>query len=519
MKRLRHNHVWLAGVLALVAVSVGAAGARSANRWTAFMQTGGTFPAWQGHANDSHHMALAQARSQPIHGIHWQMSVDLHPVLHFGVQLEHYGSTVITAANTAIVPVKQKGHGVFAIVALSPSNGQPLWTETSDYKIPPPHYSQTTFGPFLTRTNTLIYPGPGGTIYERQSPNSASGTRKLYAFYGNLNYRLNRDAYDDAVAVDTPVTADAVGTAFFGYRVFNPTPIGLRSGIARVTADGSSTWIDAGVAAGDTTMNRVQSNSAPAVSLDGTTVYAVVSNGSTGYLVGLDSLTLHPKYKAQLLDPQNNLPAGVVDYSSASPSVGPDGDVYIGVLSSSGGGGHNGRGWLLHFDSTLTTVKTPGSFGWDDTASVVPPKAVASYTGSSSYLLLTKYNNYYGVGTGDGKNRVAVLDPDATEKDPYSNVLVMNEVITVLGPTQQPGAPPGAVYEWCVNSVAVDPTTKSALVNSEDGNAYKWDFTKNQLTQKVQTGPPAAEAYTPTVIGPDGTGYTMNGSELFALGS
>ena len=60
--------------------------------------------------------------------------------------------------------------------------------------------------------------------------------------------------------------------------------------------------------------------------------------------------------------------------------------------------------------------------------------AVASYHGTSTYLIMTKYNNYLGVNTGDGKNKIAILDPNATENDPViPTTLVMNEVITQLG--------------------------------------------------------------------------------------
>ena len=62
----------------------------------------------------------------------------------------------------------------------------------------------------------------------------------------------------------------------------------------------------------------------------------------------------------------------------------------------------------------------PGGFGWDDTPSIVPAAMVPSYAGTSSYLLMTKYNNYRGVGTGDGINRLAVIDPRATQIDPIS---------------------------------------------------------------------------------------------------
>ena len=71
------------------------------------------------------------------------------------------------------------------------------------------------------------------------------------------------------------------------------------------------------------------------------------------------------------------------------------------------------RGWLLHFNSSLTqTQDCPGAFGWDDTASVVPASMVPSYNGNSSYLLMTKYNNYADPGLGgDGVNKIAILDP------------------------------------------------------------------------------------------------------------
>ncbi|HEX7577911.1 MAG TPA: hypothetical protein VF430_07745, partial [Verrucomicrobiae bacterium] len=70
-------------------------------------------------------------------------------------------------------------------------------------------------------------------------------------------------------------------------------------------------------------------------------------------------------------------------------------------------------------DGTLVQNKLPGAFGWDDTASIVPASIVSSYYGSSSYLLMTKYNNYADTG-GDGVNKIAILDPQNSETDPIS---------------------------------------------------------------------------------------------------
>jgi hypothetical protein len=257
---------------------------------------------------------------------------------------------------------------------------------------------------------------------------------------------------------------------------------------------------------------------APALSADGSILYIAVDDGNYGYLLALDSTTLALESRVRLLDPSSGQDALIFNASSATPTVGPDGDVYFGVIENPFPS-HNDRGWLLHFNSNLTKTKIPGSFGWDDTASVVPASIVPSYKGSSSYLLMTKYNNYGGIGSGDGKNRIAILDPNATEKDPIiPSTLVMKEVLTILGVTPDP-AWPGGVKEWCINTAAVDPFTKSVLANSEDGNLYRWDLTSNSLSQVVTLSSGIGEAYTPTVIGPDGTAYAINDAILDAIGT
>jgi hypothetical protein len=78
---------------------------------------------------------------------------------------------------------------------------------------------------------------------------------------------------------------------------------------------------------------------------------------------------------------------------------------------------------------------------------------------------------------------------------------------------------PGAVHEWCDNSAVVDPATDSVLVNSEDGNLYRWNLGSNSLTQSVNITNGLGEAYTPTEIGPDGTVYAINNATLWAVGA
>ena len=145
---------------------------------------------------------------------------------------------------------------------------------------------------------------------------------------------------------------------------------------------------------------------------------------------------------------------------------------------------------------------------------------VASYAGTSPYLLFVKYNDYAGAG-GDGVNRIAVIDPVDQMLDPISGVPIMREVLTVAGPTPDVDKLPlwpNAVREWCINTGAVDPATQSILVNNEDGKLYRWSMATGTLSESIVLTAGLGEAYTPTLIGPDGTVYAINDAKLFAVG-
>ena len=475
---------------------------------------------WSGHGHDPQHTGLSQVASQSLNRIRWQAPVDLAPQYSGTALLIHYGSPLITRQNTVIFPVKTGVSDGFKLEARAGADGALLWMQTTDYTLPA-HGWTPACGPALTPKNRLWYPGAGGTVYFRDTPDAATGASGQVAFYGLANYQADPANFDAKVKINTPITSDRYGNIYFGFQVTGATTPALQSGLARIAEDGSGTWVAASAAATDPAISKVVMNCAPALSNDHRTLYVAVSMGNfaAGYLVALDSRTLDPISKVRLKDvltPGSD--ARLPDDGTATPTVGPDGDVYFGTFENSFGANHY-RGWLLHFDATLMQTKTAGAFGWDQTVSIVPASIVPGYSGTSSYLLLSKYNDYAGVG-GTGENKVALLDPHDTMFDLPSGATVMKEIHTVLGPTaddEYPGVP-GAVREWCINTVAIDPINKCACVHSEDGKIYRWDFATNTLIQPLTLTAGIGEAYTPSVIGVDGTVYVIANAILFAVG-
>jgi len=477
-------------------------------------------------AGNAQHTSSYAVPAQNLNVIKWSASIDFNN----SGALIHYGAPLVTASNTVLAPVKIINDG-FRVDAFNGATGASKYSLSTDYVLPdhnwiPAYNPCIATGSFGTR---LYYAGAGGTIFHIDNPDSNTpGAPVREVFYTSLaNYNANAGAYNTTIFVNTPITADANGDIYFGFRVQGTAPAPLsttQSGYARIDSTGHGTYVLAGTAAADANINRNSHNAAPAMSNDGATVYVVVkwaTNSNYGYLLGLDSTSLATKYRRFLQDPRNSNPASIREDGTASPMVAPDGDVFFGVMGNPNSNGS--RGFLLHFNSTLSVSKPPGAFGWDYTAGLVLASMVPSYTGSSSYLLFCKYNEYVA-GDGNGVNRVAILDPNSTQIDSHpavSGLVEMREVLTLIGTTPDEAQPGvfNAVREFCINAPAVNPATNSVFFNSEDGRAYRWNLATNSLDQAVTLNQGIGQPYVPTVIGPDGTVFTLNGGTMFALGN
>jgi hypothetical protein len=495
---------------------------------TTSAQTGA--PNWATYGRSFTHRSNAPAPTQDLNQVLWSTPVDRNRQYVFGsVLLIHYGSPLITHNNVVVVPVKTGAKDGWLIEGRNGTTGSLIYTFNTDYSIPSFIGLDwvPTFAPALSPDGRLYVPAAGGTILRRDNPEAATSTFTRLTFYGSTLFSADRATYSQNVKISTPITVDGNGNIYFGFMTFGTsidrTKIGaaqLVSGLARITPAGVGTWRPVTAITSDESATHVQVNCAPALSPDGTIVYVgIKKTGGGGYLVGLNSTTLGLKYIRRLYDPATGNQAILTDQSSGAPMVGTDGDVYFGVL----GNPHSRqrfRGFLLHYDKTLVLRKAIASFGWDTTPSLIPSSVVPSYNGLSPYLIITKYNNYAG-GGGDGVNKVAVLDPNVTTIDPISGIPTMKEVLTVAGITPDPnwiGSHPDAVWEWCINATVVDYATRAALINSEDGRLYRWDFATNSITQGVLLDGPRGQAYTPTISGPTGIVYAINNGILFAVG-
>lgn len=307
---------------------------------------------------------------------------------------------------------------------------------------------------------------------------------------------------------------------------------------------------DAVVPTGPCGTQRPGINVAPAIAADGTiyTVSRAHFRTRYGYLVAVNP-DLSPKWAASMhgrlsdgcnagtqfsvlppngttggciagahagVDPATNAaPSGrVIDQSSSSPTVGPDGSVYYGAYSRY----NYARGHMFKFSSTGAFLAA-FDFGWDTTP------AILSH-GGGSYSIVEK-DNHYDAGSYCNDNKICPIAPPGPYYiDILSSATLIPEHQFLSTNTEScyyqsngnlkcRSDHPGG-FEWCINAPAVD-ANGVIYANSEDGNLYAINpdgSLKQNLFLKLAIG----AAYTPLAVGGDGKIYTENDGVLFVVG-
>ncbi|HEY3742487.1 MAG TPA: hypothetical protein VGL53_21710 [Bryobacteraceae bacterium] len=196
----------------------------------------------------------------------------------------------------------------------------------------------------------------------------------------------------------------------------------------------------------------------------------------------------------------NDLPAAqVIDQSSSTPVVAPDGSILYGAYTDY----NNSRGHLMHFDRTGVFLNAY-DFGWDTTPAI--------FVHDGAYSVIEK-DNYYP----NGPYYITQLNSDLQIEWQFQNT---NTQSCIRNPDGTIGCLPADAdsngFEWCINAPAVD-VNGTVYVNSEDGKLYVLGQ-GGVLLQQLFLNWALGSAYTPLALGPDGTIYTQNAGIVFVVG-
>jgi hypothetical protein len=228
----------------------------------------------------------------------------------------------------------------------------------------------------------------------------------------------------------------------------------------------------------------------------------------------------------QGVDPLTNAngSGSILDQSSASPTILPDGSILLGVFTFY----NAARGHLLKFDPNGNFLSSY-DFGWDYTPGVYPH--------GDTYSVVVKDNHYGVPGLYCSDNSPSCEPIPAgpfyiTQLDANLNVewhfqgtntesCTRNSDGSISCTSDHPNG-----FEWCINMPAID-SNGVVYVNSEDGNLYSIAQPPTVDPSVILTHPQAniflnlalGAAYTPLSIGPDGKIYTQNNGHLFVVGN
>lgn len=228
---------------------------------------------------------------------------------------------------------------------------------------------------------------------------------------------------------------------------------------------------------------------------------------SSGATFGVDPATNEPP------------PGRVLDDSSSTPVVAPDGSIYYGAYTAY----NYAQGHMLHFSATGNFLNS-FFFGWDNTPAIYPH--------GNTYSVIFK-NNHYAGGSycidpnwcPAARTNADLLGPESyfvTQLDPNLNIEWSFQNTNTNSCTRNPDGTVTCVsdhpngFEWCVNAAVVD-ANGVVYANSEDGNLYaigQGGNLVNHIFQQLAIG----AAYTPASMDGSGRIYSQNDGHLFVVG-
>jgi len=232
---------------------------------------------------------------------------------------------------------------------------------------------------------------------------------------------------------------------------------------------------------------------------------------------------LGPAGNAAILgnDPAQNSPGAgrVLDDSSSTPTVAPDGSILYGAYSRY----NYAQGHMMRFSASGQFLGAFG-FGWDTTPGI--------YEHDGTYSIVIKNNHYSGLGSycnvaafcpedrsatnpqSPEEFFITQLRPDMSIEWSFKNTNTLSCSRAADGTISCVDDHPHS-FEWCVNAPVID-RQGTVFANSEDGNLFaisQGGLLKQKIFQQLALG----AAYTPTSLGGDGKIYTQNAGHLFVV--
>jgi hypothetical protein len=202
----------------------------------------------------------------------------------------------------------------------------------------------------------------------------------------------------------------------------------------------------------------------------------------------------------------NQKPAGrVIDESSSSPAIAPDGTVLYGAFSSY----NDDRGHLLKLSPGGALVGSY-DFGWDYTPAV--------WAHDGRYSIVVKDNHYLfdSNGTELGPYYVSQLDEDLKVEWQMRNTNTMSCTTDASGKVSCVSDHPNG-FEWCINAPAVD-ASGTVYAGGEDGVVYaigQGGADRGHLFLSMSLG----ASYTPLAIDQAGRIYAQDDGKLTVVGN
>lgn len=224
------------------------------------------------------------------------------------------------------------------------------------------------------------------------------------------------------------------------------------------------------------------------------------------------------------VDPATNEPppARVLDDSSSTPTIAPDGSIFYGAYTL-----YNwAQGHMLHFSANGDFLNS-FNFGWDTTPAILPH--------DGTYSVVFKNNHYGGAGFGDycsdpnwcpdrSNPNASFLGPEqyfVSQFDPNLNIQWSFQNTNTQSCTRNSDGTVSCVsdhpngFEWCVNAPVLD-ANGVVYANSEDGNLYaiaQGGTMLQRIFQQLAIG----AAYTPASLDSSGRIYSQNDGHLFIV--